>query len=1064
MTKKGKTKLLAKNKPLQASGKKKGSITHNKSGSADDKSENFETISDMELSVDEASSSGLNTTAELEEDNNLKKNTKTKDTISGLPEESESMVEKGEMQKEETDVVGEIGGSEDAVDSETTVKGKMEESEKDEEKMGDVELEKETTEEVEIEKGKGDEVVDVKGTVEEVEIEKRKADEVEIEGPETDKCETDHPKPISEPRSGDMEFPEISIGKLYGPPKKRTPREKARVYLTTVVVAILVGLSIFSYIRFTAPVTGFDSDGDGMPDAWEKEHGFDPNDNSDAKQDGDGDGLTNLEEYRYNIPNSFKEKKIWWGGTDPRDPDSDSDKMMDGWEVRNNLDPLNEYDAILDPDNDGVVFTVNNVTLNLDFSNLKEYQAETDPIDPDTDHDGMLDGWEDFFKLFPLSPIDAEKDNDGDGLLNSWEFSNGTNPSNNDTDSDGLDDLLELISYGTNPLLRDTDGDGMPDGWEMHYGLNPLDGNDENMDGDGDELANWREYYHGTNPYNNDTDSDKMPDGWEVEMGWDPENGTMEIDPTNPDGAGDPDKDILSNLEEFIRFIDPLDYDTDKDGLNDGLEAVIGFPGKLVDGVFLIDDLTNRYFTDPISPDTDHDGINDLEETRGGTNASNADSDGDGLDDNEEQDTYHTSPVHADTDWDRLTDWEEVKGTIGYITNPQLQDTDGDGLSDGDEVLTDYLPYKDVKGLFPGHPANPLLRDTDGDGMLDGWEAEHGLTRVIRNDTGPNLILEYSAEIGLSTWFDKDYVYLKYNWDGNSWEEFLDRDGDGLIDPELPPVYIINPVLSMDRLYDPDNDDIYNYEEYGRFREITGMDNSTDPLKVDSDGDGMPDSWELEYLTYFPDSGKWGPNPLRWDSWDDPDKDGCHYEIDGKEYYHPFVNIEEYWWSNFYSNHCSPNSSDVDDNGIPDGEEIWKHSYDGGISSGDGLANGWECLFGAYNLYIYGPKDYIPSNIMPLHFNPFTNDSNGDGVLDRDDDPDGDNYSNQQEFFGKTDPSDPLSFPLRSRAGEDEYHQIALSQNRANGVSLENTGARWLDCTIIFIGIIIVISRKRSFS
>ena len=63
-----------------------------------------------------------------------------------------------------------------------------------------------------------------------------------------------------------------------------------------------------------------DTDGDGLPDAWEVEKGTMPF-LTDAIEDPDGDGLTNLEEFR--------------AGTDPLLADTDGDGCPDAVEVKN---------------------------------------------------------------------------------------------------------------------------------------------------------------------------------------------------------------------------------------------------------------------------------------------------------------------------------------------------------------------------------------------------------------------------------------------------------------------------------------------------------------------------------------------------------------------------------------------------------------------------------------------------------------------------------------------------------------------------------------------------------
>ena len=68
---------------------------------------------------------------------------------------------------------------------------------------------------------------------------------------------------------------------------------------------------------------------------------------------------------------------------------------------------------------------------------------------------------------------------------------------------------------------------------------------------------------------------------------------------------------------------------------------------------------------------------------------STQDSDGDGLTDTEETDTYGTDPDSADTDGDGLNDGDEVSV---YGTDPTLSDTDGDSSPDGEEVELGYDP------------------------------------------------------------------------------------------------------------------------------------------------------------------------------------------------------------------------------------------------------------------------------------------------------------------------------------------------------------------------------------
>ncbi len=163
-----------------------------------------------------------------------------------------------------------------------------------------------------------------------------------------------------------------------------------------------------------------------------------------------------------------------------------------------------------------------------------EKQAGTLINDPDSDHDGLIDGCEvgvaalSNYKNCGIGTKPMNADTDGDGLLDGDEVTNIndrvhpnrdkssyiTDPTNPDSDDDGVSDGDEVLlaKYKTDPTNPDTDKDGLKDGDELGRGLSP-----KNSDYDGDGLSDGYEVKKSkTDPKLKDSDGDGVTDGIEV--------------------------------------------------------------------------------------------------------------------------------------------------------------------------------------------------------------------------------------------------------------------------------------------------------------------------------------------------------------------------------------------------------------------------------------------------------------------------------------------------------------------------------------------------------------------
>ena len=577
------------------------------------------------------------------------------------------------------------------------------------------------------------------------------------------------------------------------------------------------------YVHGTSPILA-DSDEDEMPDGFEVQYDLDPLDPTDALLDLDGDGVSNLDEYRQ--------------ATDPSDPDdflrpisflveSFEVPLSSNWETSSDH-PLNGWSQNADWSTHGshsfaATGLASGQSATLRFSALFDagklfFDARTsteaccDPLYLYVDgvqkvriaginiqhvsidlpagfhtlefvyrKDGSVDG---FLDTVWIDGILFESDNtdvDADGISNEWEMQYGFDPENPadaalDFDGDGATNLQEF-EHDSNPTLTDTDGDTLSDGDEINV--------------------------HGTSPILADTDSDEMDDAYEISYG---------LNPTDPlDADLDLDGDGSSNLAEFYNGTDPTDPDdfleqlevyfesfeaglpsrwstsstsgvggwaTNSNwsnhgtasfaatGLADNDNATLQFSGLFAAGTF--------YFEYRVSTEACCDYLSVylddvLQFNLSGTQAARAEMALDaGL---------HTIRFVYRKDGSVSTNEDSV-WIDSVIFETSNLDIDNDGMPNQWEMLNNLDPLdpadaaQDLEGDGATnlqefqHGSNPALADSDGDTLSDGDEINiYGSNPLLIDSDGDELDDAYEAQYGLDPTDPTDAA--------------LDSDGDG---------------------------------------------------------------------------------------------------------------------------------------------------------------------------------------------------------------------------------------------------------------------------------------------
>ncbi|PIR20527.1 MAG: hypothetical protein COV45_05635 [Deltaproteobacteria bacterium CG11_big_fil_rev_8_21_14_0_20_47_16] len=653
---------------------------------------------------------------------------------------------------------------------------------------------------------------------------------------------------------------------------------------------------------------------------------------------------------------------------------------------------------------------VNN-EINIDPSTYNSKYGMTDPLNPDTDGDGLADGSDSCPNLKATTnsgcPAGIQSQ-----CYTGWRASEliaiaAKSGKSFSVVQKEISDLMQEKTYEARLELdkllsgHDVDGDGIPDLVEgevssTNAASSPVSAVKENFWADLNDTCIPAGSY-GTDPFKYQTDaSDYSSEGAKKALANGLTAGSDKTDPCpgNSDKfdatTGQPNKNCAKTPYNKGPAIMGCYIDRDNDGLFDceediNLDGIYDKDLYLQDGkdmmgrhTFVGKDGVTRHVTetDPMRKDSDEDGLTDFEElvnmsnTKWGfTNPMVKDTDGDGLSDKYEvnRDNSQAKIAGITNTYSAVAPGLQTGGcdqTQVYVekdlpamnalldTDPTDADTDGDGIKDGIEENTVH--------------SNPMNPDSDGDGLCDG-------DKTVMSSDGTETPLCDAGEVtmtGSGQFPHVDIALLPLETHKDKTNEILAGMQIGFKPIDITDesgtkhtIYPSNPCST-----DTDGDTRKDAKDMAKTNPNATIASQGDIM--DFDGDGIPDTVEINQL---------GTNPQDPDTDKDGLVDGCiNIGTDSEQgelcdHVHKGNGFNDLGFgpgADFKAgrNETDPQVADTDSDGMLDGDEI---RYPDGKYKG-----------ALYEIDGEGKKVYLGLYKAGVNLNPNNPDTDYDGILD----------------------------------------------------------------------------------